>query len=210
MIEIKDLTKRFDGFTALQELNMTVPQASVYGLVGPNGAGKSTIIRHLTGVYQPDSGEVLVGGAPGIGKSTLLLQICAYLGRTQKILYVSGEESEQQLKMRADRLRVESDNLYVLSETDLDAILEAFEAALKKTDLSGKNQLILLGDYIDYGPDGRAVLEKVRALQEKYGSEKVIALMGNHEKALLDWLEEYADVNRHIGSVEQYLSLIHI
>ena len=71
---------------------------------------------------------VLVGGAPGIGKSTLLLQICAYLGRTQKILYVSGEESEQQLKMRADRLRVESDNLYVLSETDLDAILEAFEA----------------------------------------------------------------------------------
>ena len=71
---------------------------------------------------------VLVGGAPGIGKSTLLLQICAHLGRTQKILYVSGEESEQQLKMRADRLRVESDNLYVLSETDLDAILEAFEA----------------------------------------------------------------------------------
>ena len=60
----------------------------------------------------------------------------------------------------------------------------------EKTDLSGKNQLILLGDYIDYGPDSRAVLEKVRALQEKYGSEKVIALMGNHEKALLDWLEE--------------------
>lgn len=76
----------------------------------------------------------------------------------------------------------------------------------EKTDLSGENQLILLGDYIDYGPDGRAVLEKVRALQEKYSSEKVIALMGNHEKALLDWLEEYADVNRHIGSVEQYRS----
>ena len=69
---------------------------------------------------------VLVCGAPGIGKSTLLLQICAYLGKTQKILYVSGEESEQQLKMRADRLRVESENLYVLSETDLDEILSAF------------------------------------------------------------------------------------
>ena len=81
---------------------------------------------------------------------------------------------------------------YMMS--DIHGFLEAFEAALKKTDLSGKNQLILLGDYIDYGPDGRAVLEKV------------IALMGNHEKALLDWLEEYADVNRHIGSVEQYRS----
>ena len=62
MIEIKGLTKRFDGFTALQELNMTVPQASVYGLVGPNGPGKSTIIRHVTGIYSPDSGTVLVDG----------------------------------------------------------------------------------------------------------------------------------------------------
>ena len=52
---------------------------------------------------------VLVGGAPGIGKSTLLLQICAYLGKTLRILYVSGEESEKQIIMRADRLQVASD-----------------------------------------------------------------------------------------------------
>ena len=64
MIEIKGLTKRFDGFTALQELNMTVPQSSVYGLIGPNGAGKSTIIRHLAGIYRQDSGEVLLDGQP--------------------------------------------------------------------------------------------------------------------------------------------------
>ena len=67
---------------------------------------------------------VLVGGAPGIGKSTLLLQICAYLGKTQQILYISGEESERQIKMRAERLRVESDNLLVLSETDVTTIVE--------------------------------------------------------------------------------------
>ena len=67
---------------------------------------------------------VLVGGAPGIGKSTLLLQICAYLGKSQRILYVSGEESERQIKMRADRLDVESENLLLLSETAVTTIVE--------------------------------------------------------------------------------------
>ncbi len=67
---------------------------------------------------------VLVGGAPGIGKSTLLLQICAYLGKSQRILYVSGEESDRQIKMRADRLDVESENLLLLSETDVTTIVE--------------------------------------------------------------------------------------
>ena len=64
MIEIKNVVKEFDGFRALDDLSMTVPSGSVYGLVGPNGAGKSTIIRHLTGIYRQDSGEVLVDGQP--------------------------------------------------------------------------------------------------------------------------------------------------
>ena len=68
---------------------------------------------------------VLVGGAPGIGKSTLLLQLCGSLPQELKILYVSGEESGRQLKMRARRLGCGGDNLYVLIETDLDGILEA-------------------------------------------------------------------------------------
>lgn len=55
MIEIRNVIKEFDGFRALDGLNMTVPDGAVYGLVGPNGAGKSTIIRHLTGIYRQDS-----------------------------------------------------------------------------------------------------------------------------------------------------------
>ena len=70
---------------------------------------------------------VLVGGAPGIGKSTLLLQICSCLGREMKVLYVSGEESETQVKLRAERLGVSTQNLFLLSETDLDAVLSAVE-----------------------------------------------------------------------------------
>ena len=64
MIEVKNVVKSFDGFRALDGLNMTVPDGSIYGLVGPNGAGKSTILRHITGVYRQDAGEVLVAGEP--------------------------------------------------------------------------------------------------------------------------------------------------
>ena len=70
---------------------------------------------------------VLVGGAPGIGKSTLLLQICSSLCAGRRVLYVSGEESERQLKLRAQRLGVSSEELYILSETRLSDILEAVE-----------------------------------------------------------------------------------
>lgn len=71
---------------------------------------------------------VLVGGAPGIGKSTLLLQICNRLCEARTVLYVSGEESERQLKLRAERLGVSPDSLYILSETRLSDILAAVEA----------------------------------------------------------------------------------
>lgn len=70
---------------------------------------------------------VLVGGAPGIGKSTLLLQICSSLCRDKKVLYVSGEESERQLKMRAERIAVSPDSLFILSETRLSDVLESTE-----------------------------------------------------------------------------------
>ena len=64
MIEVKNVTKTFDGFRALDDLTLTVPQGAVYGLVGPNGAGKSTIIRHLTGIYRQDAGTIRTDGAP--------------------------------------------------------------------------------------------------------------------------------------------------
>ena len=64
MLEMKNVTKTFGSFKALDDLTMTVPKGTVYGLVGPNGAGKSTAIRHLTGVYCPDGGEITMDGQP--------------------------------------------------------------------------------------------------------------------------------------------------
>lgn len=82
---------------------------------------------------------VLVGGAPGIGKSTLMLQICSKLCESCKVLYVSGEESEHQIKLRANRLRAEHERLYVLSETNLNEVLEA---------VSGERPEVLIVDSI--------------------------------------------------------------
>lgn len=68
---------------------------------------------------------VLVGGAPGIGKSTLLLQFCGKVGSREKILYITGEESKRQIKLRAERLGADTASLYVLAETDLNEIISA-------------------------------------------------------------------------------------
>ncbi len=64
MLELKNVTKTFGSFKALDNLTMTVPKGAVYGLVGPNGAGKSTAIRHITGIYRPDSGSITLEGLP--------------------------------------------------------------------------------------------------------------------------------------------------
>ena len=96
-------------------------------------------IRYATGIPEFDrvlgggavkGSLILVGGAPGVGKSTLLLQLCRSCEDSKKILYVSGEESVNQLKMRADRLGISSRELYVLAETDMTRISESV-ASLK-------------------------------------------------------------------------------
>ena len=88
------------------------------------GTGMKELDRVLGGGAVKGS-LVLVGGAPGIGKSTLMLQICDNLCKFATVLYVSGEESERQIKLRADRLGINGDRLHLYSETDLEAVLEA-------------------------------------------------------------------------------------
>ena len=90
----------------------------------------STGIRELDRVLGGGivTGElILVGGDPGIGKSTLLLQICNNIGKTKKILYVSGEESAEQIKIRAERLNANAGNIYILSETDVESIAASIQ-----------------------------------------------------------------------------------
>ena len=90
-------------------------------------------VRYKTGIGELDrvlggglvkGSLILLGGAPGIGKSTLLLQVCQYLGENYSILYISGEESARQIKLRADRLGVDTESLYILTDTDAEAVCD--------------------------------------------------------------------------------------
>lgn len=98
--------------------------------------------RYRTGMAEVDTllgggivkgALILLGGDPGIGKSTLLLQICRKMAEQYRILYVSGEESTKQLKLRAQRLNVDANGLYLFSETDMDVISQTILA--EKPDL---------------------------------------------------------------------------
>lgn len=93
-------------------------------------------VRYNTGLKELDrvlgggvvkGSLVIIGGDPGIGKSTILLQICQYIGNNKKILYVSGEESAHQIKMRANRLGVTTKNLFIFAQTDIQIIIECIK-----------------------------------------------------------------------------------
>ncbi len=99
MIEVKKLVKSFEGFKALNELDISVPRGSVYGLVGPNGAGKSTVIRHLAGIYRQDSGEVLIDGQPVYENPAVKSRI-AYI--PDDIFYYTQASINDMMKFYAD------------------------------------------------------------------------------------------------------------
>ncbi len=123
---------------------------------------------------------VLVGGAPGIGKSTLLLQICNSLCAGRKVLYVSGEESERQLKLRAERLGVDSSELYILSETRLTEMLEAVEQ-LKPDVLIVDSIQTLYNDNNDSAPGSISqVKECTMALMQLSKSEGLTVFVVGH------------------------------
>lgn len=127
MIETLDTPQKTTTASSIAKSTINRPQ-KIGSVTHNNETRFSTGIRELDRVLGGGivTGElILVGGDPGIGKSTLLLQICENTGKTKKILYVSGEESAEQIKIRAERLGVTTENLYLLSETDVETILDA-------------------------------------------------------------------------------------
>ena len=127
----EEVVKSAPGPAASSKITVSAYAENVGSPVSIRDINEDDEIRFHTGLGELDrvlgggivkGSLVLLGGDPGIGKSTLLLQICQHLGQGLTILYVSGEESARQLKLRAKRLNVDSENLTVLASTDVEAI----------------------------------------------------------------------------------------
>ena len=95
MINVDNVEKYFDDLKALDGISLNVGKGSVYGLIGPNGAGKSTIIKHLTGVYKADKGEVYINGEP-VYENPRVKEIISYI--PDELFYINKSSVYQMMK----------------------------------------------------------------------------------------------------------------
>ncbi len=198
MIEVRDLTKTFDGFCALDALTLTVPQGSIYGLVGPNGAGKTTLIRHLTGIYRQDSGSVLVGGLPAF-ENRLIKERIAYISDD---LYCQGGESIRDMMRfyktvypRFDQKRYEQ--LKEVFELDEKHPFRRFSKGMQKQGafwlaLCTKPDYLILDEPVD-GLDPVMRRQVWSLMMEDVSEHGTTVLVSSHN------LRELEDVCDHVG-----------
>ena len=124
---VEETVQKTSSSVKLKKTVTPVPIKNVTTEEGERTAAGSGELDRVLGGGIVKGSLVLCGGEPGIGKSTLLLQLANHASKSDKVLYVSGEESDKQIKLRAERLGALSENLYVLNETDLGAVISAIE-----------------------------------------------------------------------------------
>ncbi len=125
----------------------------------------------------------LIGGDPGIGKSTLLLQVCSNLALKEKVLYVSGEENVSQIKLRANRLKIDNDNLLILSESDVYLIIEVIKKENPKIVVIDSIQTMKLSEIDSVCGSVAQVRESTNIFQKIAKSEDIsIVLVGHVNK----------------------------
>ena len=201
-IEVKGLTKSFDGFKALDGLELSVPQGAVYGLVGPNGAGKSTLIRHLAGIYRQDAGQVLIDGQP-VYENPAVKSRMAYIP-DEIFYYTSATISDmarfyQSVYPRFDRERFEK--LGGLFALDRKRLMRKLSKGMQKQAafwlaMSLRPDVVVLDEPVD-GLDPVMRRQAWSVLMADVAEQGTTVLVSSHN------LRELEDVCDHVGIMNQ-------
>jgi len=202
MLEVRNLTKTFDGFRALDNLSLQVPTGSIYGLVGPNGAGKSTLLRHLTGVFRPDSGEVLLDGEPVYDNIPVKAKLVFI---PDDVFYFHSASLEDMRKYYAGMYPAFDKELYErllqVFRLDRKAPIRRFSKGMQKQaafllSICVRPEIIILDEPVD-GLDPVMRRQVWSILLQEVAERNLTVLVSSHN------LRELEDVCDHVGVLHQ-------
>ena len=201
MLELQNITKTFGTFRALDDLSMTVPRGSVYGLVGPNGAGKSTAIRVLTGVYRPDGGIVTLEGAPVYENPGAKSRICSI---PDEIFYFPSATLEEMRKFYAG-IYPKFDNalfnrLYEVFQLPPRSPIRRFSKGMQKQaafqlSICARPELLVLDEPVD-GLDPVMRRQVMNLILSDVAQHGTTVLISSHN------LRELEDICDHVGIMD--------
>ena len=201
MLELKNITKTFGSFKALDDLTMTVPKGTVYGLVGPNGAGKSTAIRHMLGVYRPDSGQVLFEGQPVYENAA----VKARIGSIPDDIFYFPSATLEDMRKYYKGLYPQFDNalferLYEVFQLPKDMQLRRFSKGMQKQaafhlSICTKPDMLILDEPVD-GLDPVMRRQVWSLLLSEVAQRETTVLISSHN------LRELEDICDHVGIMD--------
>ena len=202
MLELKHVSKSFGKCKSLDNLTMTIPQGSVYGLVGPNGAGKTTAIRHITGVYRPDAGDITMEGLP-IYENPQVKQSIGYI--PDEIFYFASSSLEDMAKFyRGLYPRFDMALFQRLSEVfqlPMGSPIRRFSKGMQKQaafqlTLSIRPDVLVLDEPVD-GLDPVMRRQVMSLILAEVAERNTTVLISSHN------LRELEDVCDHVGIMNQ-------
>ncbi len=201
MLELKNVTKTFGNFKALDDLSMTVPRGTVYGLVGPNGAGKSTVIRHITGVYRPDCGSITLDGTAVYEHPAQKVRI-GYI--PDEVFYFPSATLEEMRKFYAGMYpkfdNALFDRLYEVFELPKKSPIRRFSKGMQKQaafhlTICTRPDLMVLDEPVD-GLDPVMRRQVMNLILSDVAQNETTVLISSHN------LRELEDVCDHVGIMD--------
>ncbi len=195
MIKIENITKKFDGFTALDNFSLEIKKGSAYGLLGTNGAGKSTLLRLLTGVYKADSGSITIDGSPVYDNVAIKQRILLISDETSQFNHMTLKEMRRFYKIFYPKFSDETfERLHGILNLPLNKRLSAFSKGMKRQaavicGIASSPDYLFLDEAFD-GLDPTMRIEVKKMIIDAMCESEMTVVLSSHN---LNEIEEFCD-----------------